>query len=68
MSRMTVELSDEVDDRLTEIAKKSGISKAEAMRRAFALLSVAQEEKERGNTLAVVDKSFKPVARLVGIF
>jgi predicted transcriptional regulator len=68
MGRMTIDLSDEVDDRLTEIARKSGISKAEAMRRAFALLSVAAEEKDRGNTLAVVDKSYKPVARLVGIF
>lgn len=68
MTRMTVDLSDEVDDRLTEIARKSGITKAEAMRRAFALLSVAHQERERGNSLAVVDDDLKPVARLVGVY
>lgn len=68
MTRMTVDLSNEVDDRLAEIARKSGISKAEAMRRAFALLSVAYDEKERGNSLAVVDDKMKPVARLVGVY
>lgn len=67
MTRMTVDLSDEVDERLAEIARKSGITKAEAMRRAFALLSVAQEEKERGHNLAVVDEKMRPIARLVGV-
>lgn len=68
MTRMTVDLSAEVDERLTEIAKKSGITKAEAMRRAFALLSVAHEEKDRGHSLAVVDDQMRPVARLVGVY
>jgi predicted transcriptional regulator len=68
MSRMTIDLSNEVDDRLSEIARKSGITKAEAMRRAFALLSVAYDEKERGNSLAVVDDKMRPVARLIGVY
>lgn len=72
MSRMTIDLSDEVDRRLTEIAKRSGITKAEAMRRAFALLAVADDEKSKGNTLAVVKElpnhTLQPVARLVGMF
>jgi len=67
MSRMIIELSDEVDNRLNEIARKSGYSKAETMRRAFALLSVAASQQDCGNGLAVVDKSMKPVARLVDI-
>lgn len=68
MSRMTVELSDEVEKRLTEIANRRGITKAEALRRAFALLQVAdEEEREHGHRLALVDKNFKPVARLVGV-
>jgi predicted transcriptional regulator len=33
---MTLDLSDEVDQKLTDIAKQNGITKAEAMRRAFA--------------------------------
>lgn len=68
MSSMIIDLSDEVDNRLSEIARKSGISKAEAMRRAFALLSVAFDQKERGNQLAVVDDKMKPVARLIGVY
>lgn len=54
MPRLTVDLSAEIDLRLTAIAKKEGISKAEAMRRAFALLSVADQEKAKGNSLGIV--------------
>lgn len=68
MTRMTVDLSSEVDDRLTQIARESGITKAEAMRRAFALLSVAYDEKARGHSLAVVDEKLKPIARLIGVY
>lgn len=47
MPRFTVDLSDELDSRLKEIAQANGITKAEAMRRAFTLLSVADSEKKR---------------------
>jgi len=46
MPRMTLDLSDEIDQALTDIATQSGITKAEAMRRAFALLAVAYAEKK----------------------
>ena len=68
MSRLTVDLSDEIDERLNDIAKRNGITKGEAMRRAFALLSVADEERNKGNTLAIIDSAMKPLARLVGVF
>jgi predicted transcriptional regulator len=67
MPRMTVDLSDDASAQLDRIATKNGITKVEAIRRALNLLNVAAEEKEKGNELAVVDKSVKPVARLVGI-
>jgi hypothetical protein len=54
MPRLPVDLSKEIDARLTEIAQKEGISKAEAMRKAFALLSVAVEETAKGNSLGIV--------------
>jgi hypothetical protein len=54
MPRLTVDLSKEIDARLTEIAQKEGISKAEAMRKAFALLSVAVAETAKGNSLGIV--------------
>jgi hypothetical protein len=48
MIRFTVDLSNEIDERLSDIAKRNGITKAEAMRRAFALLAVADHRKAKG--------------------
>ncbi|WP_346798750.1 CopG family transcriptional regulator [Halomonas sp. Bachu 37] len=72
MSRLTVDLSKEISDRLTEIARKEGITKAEAMRRAFALLSVAEQEKAKGNSLGIVREDpqshqLQAIGRVVGI-
>lgn len=73
MPRMTLDLSEEIDSTLTDIAKRSGISKAEAMRRAFALLSVADKEKSKnaGFSLGIVretdDHRLEAVARVVGV-
>ncbi|MFV2058871.1 MAG: ribbon-helix-helix protein, CopG family [Thiohalomonadales bacterium] len=72
MPRFTLDLPTEIDRHLTEIAAKAGISKAEAMRRAFALLVVADEEKAKGNSLGIVreDKrshDLKAIARVVGV-
>jgi hypothetical protein len=72
MPRLTVDLSKEIDARLTEIAKKEGISKAEAMRKAFALLSVAVEESSKGNSLGIVrenpeDHQLQALGKVVGI-
>lgn len=73
MSRLTLELSDEIDRCLTDIARRSDLSKGEAIRRAFALLAIADVEENKGNFLAVVRKNkennlLETVARLVGIF
>ncbi|MCY1445980.1 hypothetical protein D9M71_625190 [compost metagenome] len=71
MHRMTLDLSDEIDQALTDIATQSGITKAEAMRRAFALLAVAYAEKKPGFSLGVVrerdDHTLEAVCRMVGI-
>lgn len=72
MPRMTLDLSDEIDQALTDIATQSGITKAEAMRRAFALLAVAYAEKKKpGFSLGVVrerdDHTLEAVCRVVGI-
>lgn len=70
MTRLTLDLTDEVNNRLTEIATTNGITKSEAMRRALSLLSVADKEQRKGNTLAVVKEEgnkITPVARLVGV-
>lgn len=70
--RLTVDLSEEIDARLTAIAKKAGISKAEAMRKAFALLAVAEAEKVKGNSLGIVREGeesheLKAIGLIVGV-
>lgn len=72
MPRMTLDLSTEIDQALTDIARQSGITKAEAMRRAFALLAVAYDEKKKpGFSLGVVrereDHTLEAVCRVVGV-
>ncbi|PID43984.1 MAG: hypothetical protein CSA52_03425 [Gammaproteobacteria bacterium] len=72
MPRLTVDLSKDINTRLTEIAKKEGITKAEAMRKAFALLSIAEQEKAKGNSLGIVRENkenheLQAIGRVVGI-
>ncbi|WP_437612176.1 CopG family transcriptional regulator [Erwinia sp. V71] len=74
MSRLTLDLSKDVDDRITDIAHRHGITKAEAIRRAFALLSVAdnQSKKSNGYSLGIVRESetgdLQAIGRVTGIF
>lgn len=72
MPRLTVDLSKEIDARLTAIANKEGISKAQAMRKAFALLSVAEQESAKGNSIGIVredpnNHELQAIGRVVGI-
>lgn len=71
MPRLTVDLSAEIDSRLTEIARRHCISKADAMRRAFALLAVADSETTKGNSLGIVreksDHTLEALGRVVGV-
>ncbi|MDT4330677.1 ribbon-helix-helix protein, CopG family [Methylomonas sp. MED-D] len=72
MPRFTIDLSAEIDQKLTEISRKEGISKAEAMRRAFALLAVAEQEKSKGNSLGIVRENadsheLQAIGRIVGV-
>ena len=53
----TIRLSDEIDERLTDIARERKISKAEAMKRAFALLSIAADEEKQGHFVGIVKPS-----------
>jgi len=68
MAEVTLDIPDELNDRLTAIARRSGIPRGETMGRAFALLLIADEERDKGNSLAIVDADFRPIAELVDIF
>ena len=71
MPRVTLDLSNEVNSELDAIAKANCISKAEVMRRAFALLSIAQEEKGKGRCLGIIEDSgkdgLKAIGKVVGV-
>jgi len=72
MARFTIDLSDDISKRLEQISQENHINKAEAMRRAFSLFSIALKEQKKGNSLAIVreqENSDEPkiLARLVGI-
>jgi len=71
MSTYTIHLPREIDDRLSDIARRRNISKAQVMQRAFALLAVAVDEEEQGHSLGIFKSSDKGkpevLKQLVGI-
>lgn len=72
MRDFNISLSREIDDHLERIAHKEGITKAEAIRRAFALLVVADQLRDKGDSLGIVRESEKDelqaIGRVVDIF
>lgn len=54
MTRLTVDLSDSVDAALSQMAADNKTTKADIMRRAFALMSIAEREKKKGHHVAIV--------------
>ncbi len=72
MPRYTIDISGKVLRDLDCFAKKHHISRAEAAKRAFAILAIAGEEREKGNELGIVkigrkDEETKLVARIAGV-
>ena len=47
MPRLTVDLLEEIDEALNDIAKRNGVTTATAMRRAFAQLVVVETQKKK---------------------
>jgi hypothetical protein len=68
---MTVDLPNDINDLVTKIAARQGIAKTEVVRRAFAILQVAEEERESGGMLGMVRKTgdgkLEATARIVGV-
>ncbi len=54
MARYTIDLSGKVLSDLDKFAQKHHISRAEAARRAFAILAIADKESEEGNELGII--------------
>ena len=56
MSRMTLELSDSFDEVLTNFATRNRVSRAEAVRRALAVLVLVEQETIKGRSLGIVEE------------
>lgn len=72
MSKLKLELSEDLDLRLNEISEKLKINKAETIKKAFALLSIAVDEHEKGNSLGIIKEDpetqqFNVVHKIVGL-
>ncbi|MGG7671026.1 ribbon-helix-helix protein, CopG family [Pseudomonas sp. WC2] len=71
MSRMSVNLSPEMERLVDETAESEGITKSEVIRRAFALLKVAESEKKKGRFLAVAKENqahdIEVIGRILGL-
>jgi metal-responsive CopG/Arc/MetJ family transcriptional regulator len=72
MPRYTIDLSGQVLEDLDTFAKKHHISRAEAARRAFAILAIADKESEKGNELGIINTGKRGakttvVSRIAGV-
>jgi len=68
MRTMTLSLSKEIDDFLTAYAYERGISKAQAMKRAFALLKIADDQKRKrdGSSIGLVRRMPDDSVEVIG--
>lgn len=72
MSRMTVEISGAFEVELGRFAARNGISTAEAVRRALAVIALAEREQRRGRSLGIVEedktsRELRAVGRIRGL-
>lgn len=66
--RMTLDLTPELDKSLGEIAVRERISKSDVLRRALALVLVANEAKSEGRALGIINRKKNTVVReIVGV-
>lgn len=65
--RFSLELSGQANVMLEGLAKTTGSTKTEVIRKAVALLQVASEAKEKGNSLAVVDDKNRVIHSIIGL-
>jgi predicted DNA-binding protein len=65
--RLSLELTEKASEVLDGLAKDTGNTKAEVIRKGIALFDVATEAKENGNSLAVVDNKNRVLHLIIGL-
>ena len=66
--RITLDLNKDLDKSLEAIAAKSHISKSDVLRKALTLILIADEAKDQGQSLGIIDRKKNLVVReIVGV-
>lgn len=65
--RLNVNITEQLNARLDELAEQSGNSKSELMRKAIALVDLAVTESKRGNHLSITDSNQQVLREIVGV-
>ena len=71
MRHVSLKMSDDAHDVLTDFSDANNVSKGEALRRAIGLLALAQEQRREGKCLAIAkegkDKELHVLGRITGV-
>ncbi|MGB3252266.1 ribbon-helix-helix protein, CopG family [Buttiauxella gaviniae] len=72
MNRMSVNLSPEMEALIDETSKREGISKAEVIRKAFALLKISETEKTKGRAIGIIKEDehsheMRVIGKIIGL-
>lgn len=72
MNRMSVNLSPEMEKLIEATSQRENISKAEVIRKAFALLQISEQEKEKGRSIGIISEDkvsheMKVVGKIIGL-
>lgn len=70
MARISVTISPEMDELIEKVSRTHNISKANAIRRAFALLQISEEQLAKGRELGIIKEDsdgLKAVGKIIGL-
>jgi predicted transcriptional regulator len=65
--RLTLDVSQELNRTLEDLAERTGSTKSDLLRRAIALMEVAVDAKQNGQNLSLSDKQDRVVTKIVGL-
>lgn len=64
-TRLTIQISDRLEEILNQLAKDDGIPKAQVIRRAIAVLKFLEDEKKNGNKITISSHDDRVLKELV---
>lgn len=65
MAKLAVELNGKMNRVLDQLSEAQRVPKTEVIRRAIALLKYAEDERRKGNKLAIADKDGRVIREIV---